>query len=150
MFGLKTRSFTTLLLRRIINGKPKWENFLKDLKILQHREKERKMYSDIKYGIDFRKGLVLFLSFLTFFFFFLLLGPHLWHMEISRVGAELELQLLTCATATAMWDLSCLCELHHSSQQCWILNPLREARDQTCILMDTGWVCYHWATIGTP
>ena len=23
-------------------------------------------------------------------------------------------------------------------QQCWILNPLKEARDQTCILMDTN------------
>ena len=26
--------------------------------------------------------------------------------------------------------------LHHSSQQCQILNPMNEARDQTCILMD--------------
>ena len=25
--------------------------------------------------------------------------------------------------------------LHHNSQQCWILNPLSEAKDQTCILM---------------
>ena len=31
--------------------------------------------------------------------------------------------------------------LHHSSQQCQILNPLREARARTCILMDPTWVC---------
>ena len=30
--------------------------------------------------------------------------------------------------------------LHHSSQQHQILNPLSEARDQTCILRDTSWV----------
>ena len=31
----------------------------------------------------------------------------------------------------------------------WILNPPREARDQTHILMDTSRVCYHWSTMGT-
>ena len=30
--------------------------------------------------------------------------------------------------------------LHHSSQQRQILNPLSEARDQICILMDTSWI----------
>ena len=30
--------------------------------------------------------------------------------------------------------------LHHSSQQCRILNPLSEARDQTCILKDASQV----------
>ena len=35
-------------------------------------------------------------------------------------------------------------------RQCQILNPLREARDQTHVLMDTRWVHYCWATIGTP
>ena len=32
-------------------------------------------------------------------------------------------------------------QLHHSSQQCWILSLLSEARDQTCILMDTSQAC---------
>ena len=39
------------------------------------------------------------------------------------------------------WDLSGVCNLHHGSQQRWILNPLRETRDWTEILMDTSWVC---------
>ena len=29
-------------------------------------------------------------------------------------------------------------------------NPLREARDQTCIFMDTSQVLFHWATMGAP
>ena len=43
------------------------------------------------------------------------------------------------ATATSMPDLSHICDLHCSSRQHWILNPLREARDQTHILRDTSW-----------
>ena len=31
-----------------------------------------------------------------------------------------------------------VCDQYHSSQQLWILNPLSEARDRTCILMDTN------------
>ena len=58
-------------------------------------------------------------------------------MEILRLEVKLELQILAHATATATQDLSCVCELYHSSQQCQILNPLSEARDQTHILMDT-------------
>ena len=38
-----------------------------------------------------------------FFFFY---WPHPWHMEVPRLGVELELQLPTYATATAMQDLS--------------------------------------------
>ena len=40
-------------------------------------------------------------------------------------------------TATPTPDPSCVCDLHHRSQQCQILNPLSKDRDQTCILMDT-------------
>ena len=52
--------------------------------------------------------------------------------------------------ATAMPDPSHAFNLHHSSQQHQILNPLNKARDWTCVLIDTSWVCYHWATTGTP
>ena len=40
--------------------------------------------------------------------------------------------------------------LHHSSWQCQILNPLSQARDRTCILMDVSQICFHWATAWTP
>ena len=36
------------------------------------------------------------------------------------------------------------------SWQCQILNPMSEARDQTCVLMDDSQICFHWATIRTP
>ena len=46
-------------------------------------------------------------------------------MEVPRLGVvELELQLLAYTTAIAMQDLSHICDLHHSSWQCWILNLL--------------------------
>ena len=76
-------------------------------------------------------------------------GPHPQHMEVPRLGIQSELQLLTYTTATAMPDLSCVCDLHHSSRQRRILNLLSEANDQTCILMDTNWAHYCWATTRT-
>ena len=45
---------------------------------------------------------------------------------------------------------SCIFDLHHSSQQCYILNPLIEARDRTHILIDTSRVFFCWAMMGTP
>ena len=57
-------------------------------------------------------------------------------MEVPRIGVELKLQPLDYATATATWDLSCICDLPHSSWQCQILNPLSQAQDQTLVLMD--------------
>ena len=48
--------------------------------------------------------LVLMYPFIFYFFF---LGPHLWHMEVLRLGVESELQLPASAAATATSDLSC-------------------------------------------
>ena len=39
-----------------------------------------------------------------------------------------------------MQDLRLICNLHRSSGQSQILNPLSKARDQTCVLMATSWV----------
>ena len=52
--------------------------------------------------------------------------------------------------APAMPDPSRICDVHHSTRQRWILNELSEARDQTCILVDTSQICFHWAIMGTP
>ena len=87
------------------------------------------------------KSKLLFL-FSFFFFFFCLLGANVRHMEVPRPGVKLELQLLACITARAMWDLSHVCDLHHSSRQHQSLNPLNEASDRTCILVDASWVHY--------
>ena len=75
--------------------------------------------------------------FLAFFFFLVFSGPHLRHLEVPRPGVKSELKPLAYTTATAMRDLSHICDLYHSSQKHWILNPLSEASDQTHILMDT-------------
>ena len=46
----------------------------------------------------------------------------------------------TIATATP--DASRICNLYHSSWQCWIPNPLSEARDQTHNLIDTSQILF--------
>ena len=70
--------------------------------------------------------------------FFCFLGLHSCLMEVPRLGVKSELQLPAYTTATATQDLSSICDLHHSSWQCQILNPLSEARDRTYVLMDTS------------
>ena len=61
-------------------------------------------------------------------------------MEVPRLGDESELQLPAYTTATETWDPSSTYDLHYSSRQQRILNPLSEARDQTHILRDTSQV----------
>ena len=55
------------------------------------------------------------------FYFRLLLGggAHPGHMEVPRLGVESELQLLAYTTATETRDPRRICNLHHSSRQCW-------------------------------
>ena len=71
-----------------------------------------------------------------------ILEPCLWHMEVPRLGVKSEGQLLAYTTASATPDPSHVCDLHHGSWQCWILNPLSEARDQTCIFKYTSQICF--------
>ena len=86
-------------------------------------------------------------------YFFLILFTYLFCLFRATLvvygGSQARGQIRTVvaglATATATRDLNHVC----SSQQHQILNPLSEARNQTHDLMDTSWVCYHWATVGT-
>ena len=87
----------------------------------------------------YSKQKVLFVC-LFVFWSFVFIGSHPWHMDVPRLGVQWELQPPAYTTATATWDLSCVCNLYHSSQQCQILNPLSKARDRTRILTDTSQV----------
>ena len=73
-------------------------------------------------------------------------------MEDPGLGVKSGLQLpaTVTATATATPDPSHVCNLHHSSWQRQILNPLSEARDQTCILTDLSQIHFCCAAKGTP
>ena len=57
---------------------------------------------------------------------------------------------LAYATATAMPDPIRTCNLHHSSQQCWILNPLSKARAWTHNLMVPRQIRFCCTMTGTP
>ena len=91
-----------------------------------------------------------FSFFLYFFGLFVFLGPHPRHLEVPRLGIESELQPLAYTRAIAMPDPSCIFDLHHSSRQRRIHNPLSKARDQTCNLMVPSWICSRCVMTGTP
>ena len=60
-------------------------------------------------------------------------------MKVPRLRVQSELQLLPYTRASNTGP-SHICDLHHSSWQYWILNPLSETRDRTHILIGTNWV----------
>ena len=63
-------------------------------------------------------------------------------MEVPRLGVELALKLPAYATAIAMPGPSHICDLRPQLKQYRILNPLSEARDRICILMDTSQIVF--------
>ena len=67
-------------------------------------------------------------SHFIYLFIYFSLGPCLQHMEVSRLGVKSKLQLPPYITATATRDPSCICDLHHNSQQHQILNPLEQGQ----------------------
>ena len=87
-------------------------------------------------------------GFAFIFLSFVFLGPHQRHMEVPRLGVESELPAYTTATATATSDLSRVCDLHGSSWQRRVLNPLSEGRNRTRIFMDASLICFHGTTMG--
>ena len=81
---------------------------------------------------------------------FCILRPRLRLMKVPRLGIKSELQVPAYTTATTTWDPSRVYNLHHSSWQHRIHDPLSKAGDRTLNLMDTGWIRLQWATMGTP
>ena len=65
-----------------------------------------------------------------FIYIFSFLGPHPRHTEVPRLGVKAQPQLPAYTTATAMQDSGHICDLHHSSRQREIPDPLSEARDR--------------------
>ena len=82
----------------------------------------------------FLAGEVFFFVLFCFVLFFLFTAPP---MAYGSSWARGPMGAAAKAYATAIPDLSHTCDLYHSLQQRWILNPLSEARDQTRILMET-------------
>ena len=68
----------------------------------------------------------------------------------SQLVVKLQLQLPAYTTAAATQDLRHVCDLNHRSQQCQIPDMLSEARDWTCILMDSSRIHFRCAMKETP
>ena len=71
-------------------------------------------------------------------------------MEFPRLGVESELQLPAYTTATATGNPSRICNLHHSSRQHQIPEPLSKAWGRTQVLIDTSWIRFRGATGELP
>ena len=80
-----------------------------------------------------------------FFFFFCILGFHPYG-SFQAMG-WIRATASSLATALATWDPSHVC--NHDSWQRWIPDPLSEARDWTCLLMDARWIHFLCTTKGT-
>ena len=89
-------------------------------------------------------------NFIFLFLFFFLFRAIPMAYGSSQARGQIENASTSLHRPTAMQDTSCVCNPHHSSWQCQILDPLSEARDQKHVLMNTSWVCFFCATTGTP
>ena len=89
--------------------------------------------------------------FLDFAFFFrTTYGSSQARGPMGAAAASLHHSNAIAMHTIAMPDLSHVCDLCHSSWQCWILNPLSKARDWTCNLMAPSRIHFRCATMGTP
>ena len=105
-----------------------------------------KLIIKARYGWDYPKKTFHLFNF-TFFFLFVF---YFRAAPMAYGGSQARSWRGTVATtATAAPDPSLVCDLHHSAQQCSILYPWSEARDQTCVPMDASQIRFYWATTGT-
>ena len=102
------------------------------------------------YFFNIYSGFWVFWLFSFFFFsFFSLRAAH------AAYGGSQARGLIGALTA-GLWQSHSnarskpLCNLHHSSGQLWILNPLSRARGRTQVLMVPSRIRFRCATMGTP
>ena len=80
------------------------------------------------------------------FIYLVFLGLHSWHMEAPRLNQS-------CSRwptpQPRQWRIQIICDLHSSSWQHQILNPVSKARDWICVLMDASQFCFPWARMET-
>ena len=96
-------------------------------------------------------GLFSFFLFFFFFFFFCLFRA----APAAQGGSQATERVKAIATGLCQSHSNikskpCLRPTPQSSRQHWILNPLSEARDWPCILMDASQIRLHWAKTGNP
>ena len=106
-----------------------------------------KSFTSIIETFPYKINLHSFFSFSFLFFFLFRTAPAAYGSFQNRGWIRAAVAAYT--TNTAIQDPSSICNQHHCSQQCWILNPMSGARDQTPALMDTSRVHYPWATMWT-
>ena len=83
-------------------------------------------------------------------FYFTFFRAQVQHIEVPRLGVELELQLLAYPTATAMWDPSLISNLHHSLWNAGSLTHWARPGIKPASSWRLSQVRYCWGTTGTP
>ena len=98
---------------------------------------------------DDQQALKLFLFLLVFFFFLLCRAAPLAYGG-SQARGRIRATAASLHQSHGNARTSRVCDLHHSSPQRRILNPLSETRDRTHNPVVTGWICFCCTTTGTP
>ena len=102
--------------------------------------------------LEGRAGLAFFppYSFCLFVFVFFAIS---WATAAAYGGSQARGRIgsvvVDYTRTTVKRDPSCICDLHHSSWQCQLPDPLSKARDGTRILMHTCRIRFRRATMGT-
>ena len=82
--------------------------------------------------------------------FFCFFRAALMAYESSQARGQIRATAAGLHLSIATPDPSHVCDLHHSSRQCRILNPLSKARDRTHNLMVPSRIRFCCARTGTP
>ena len=127
-------------------------------KIRATQEMKKKIMTPIDRPISMWRGIYVYteiyrVTVYLFICLFSLLGPHLWYMEVPKLGVESELQLPAYTTATATRALSHITTYTIAHGNVGSPTPWERAGiEPTSSWILTSRVCYtgHWATRGAP